>query len=57
MRLVCPHSLSLLFILMEVYAVFQADLAEKILFEPLRDEAEELYILSAYATPICFHGT
>lgn len=31
--------------------MFQADLAEKILFEPLRDEAEELYILSAYATP------
>lgn len=31
--------------------MFQADLTEKILFEPLRDEAEELYILSAYATP------
>lgn len=30
------------------------DLTQKILFAPLQDEADELYILAAYATPnIC----
>ena len=27
------------------------DLTQKILFDPLQDEADELYILAAYATP------